>query len=84
MSEEESKVEEEKKKEEERRAKLRLFRSLGKTQLHLSIDPNCFHEFELNLVSPVARQDVSEPKSPQIVVNKIDEALRLKDKYLYF
>ena len=40
------------------------------------IDPNCFHDLELNLVSPVARQDVSEPKSPQIVVNKIDEALR--------
>ena len=35
VSEEENKVEEEKKKEEERRAKLRLFRSLGKTQLLL-------------------------------------------------
>ena len=33
VSEEESKEEEEKKKEEERRAKLRLFRFLGKTQL---------------------------------------------------
>ena len=35
VSKEESKEEEEKKKEEERRAKLRLFRSLGKTQLLL-------------------------------------------------
>ena len=71
----ETQSEEGKAEEEERRAKLRLFRWVrcGCVQGDLGCDPLLFYLLSL---FPFPRQDVSEPKSPRVVVNKIDEALR--------
>ena len=73
--------------EEERRAKLRLFRLEKKSCKNehilsfLSVSPTPWASY-VTLPYPtlsyptLPRKDVIEPKSPRVVVNKIDEALR--------